>query len=334
MLGTLRLLLALAVAASHLDYRIAGLNPGVSAVIGFYLISGYVMAGLLQRHYPQYRHAPAFYWDRAVRLMPQYLFYLLLTLLWLRLSAPLPTNASLQYFVQRAPTLADYLNNLLIVPLNYYMFNGSDHYTLIPPAWSLGAEVQFYLLAPFILRPPKRLVGLLLAALVVVALALLGWLHSDWYGYRLLPGVLSYFLLGALLHHLHHRGQPRHAWAVVLLALALAAVVAWLAQRHGTLQRPYNQEVLLGLAVALPLLQLLARRPRRAWDDAAGDIAYGVFLNHFLIHWALYPHGVPPAQLAGFLALCVLAAWASQRWIEQPCLAWRQHWRVHSGTAT
>ena len=43
---------ALAVAASHVDYRIAGLNPGVSAVVGFYLISGYVMAGLLQRHYP------------------------------------------------------------------------------------------------------------------------------------------------------------------------------------------------------------------------------------------------------------------------------------------
>ena len=49
MLGSLRLLLALAVAASHVDYRIAGLNPGVSAVVGFYLISGYVMAGLLQR---------------------------------------------------------------------------------------------------------------------------------------------------------------------------------------------------------------------------------------------------------------------------------------------
>ena len=59
MLGSLRLLLALAVAASHVDYRIAGLNPGVSAVVGFYLISGYVMAGLLQRHYPTRRRRRA-----------------------------------------------------------------------------------------------------------------------------------------------------------------------------------------------------------------------------------------------------------------------------------
>lgn len=327
MLGTLRLLLALAVAASHVDYRIAGLNPGVSAVIGFYLISGYVMAGLLQRHYPQSRDAGAFYLDRAVRLMPQYLFYASLTLLWYQLATTLPENHSLAYFLHRGATTLEYINNLLVVPLNYYMWNGSDRFTLIPPAWSLGAEIQFYLLAPFVLCRTRRILWLLLPALMVVGLALLGQINSDWYGYRLLPGVLTYFFLGALLHHLHRQERHPQAWGLILLVLFLSMGAAWLAHRHGSLQQPYNQEVLLGLIIVLPLLQLLARRPRRQWDEIAGDISYGIFLNHFLIHWILYPQGVAPGQLPGFLALCALLAWISQHWVERPCLAWRQRFR-------
>ena len=76
MLGTLRLVLALMVVLSHAGVRVAGLNPGVIAVIGFYLISGYVMAGLIRRHYRQPAQAGAFYLDRAVRLLPQYFFYI------------------------------------------------------------------------------------------------------------------------------------------------------------------------------------------------------------------------------------------------------------------
>lgn len=331
MLGTLRLLLALLVAASHVDFRIAGLNPGVSAVVGFYLISGYVMAGLLQRHYPQARDAGAFYLDRAVRLMPQYLFYALLTLLWYQLSAQLPENRSLAHFLHHGASAYEYLNNLLVIPLNYYMWNGSDRFTLIPPAWSLGAEIQFYLLAPFVLGQVRRLGWGMAVAIPVVALALLGIINSDWFGYRLLPGVLSYFFLGALLQHLHRRQRHRAAWGLVGLSLLLAAGAALMASHQGSLQQPYNQEVLLGLMLVLPLLQVLARQPRHRYDDLAGDISYGVFLNHFLIYWALYPQGVTAAQLPGFLALCIGLAWSSQHWVERPCLAWRQRLRRPGG---
>ncbi len=160
------------------------------AVVGFYLISGYVMAALMRRHYAGSAHALAFYQDRAWRLLPQYFLYAGLTLLWLWLSqAQTP-------FLSRSPTLPDLLNNLLVLPLNYYMFNASDQFTLIPPAWSLGAEMQFYLLAPFLLLWPRRLYGVGLLGLTVYLAALAGLINSDWFGYRLLPGVLLFFLLG------------------------------------------------------------------------------------------------------------------------------------------
>ncbi|WJJ94741.1 acyltransferase family protein [Neopusillimonas aromaticivorans] len=341
MLGTLRLILALAVAASHVDFRIAGLNPGVSAVIGFYLISGYVMSGLLQRHYPTPSAAGNFYVDRALRLMPQYLFYAVLTLLWYHFASLPAGNASVDHFLGATPDVGDYINNLLVVPLNYYMWNGSDHFTLVPPAWSLGAEIQFYLLAPFLLlvAPPwgQRLRPFFLIvfviALLVAVLALAGVVNSDWFGYRLLPGVLSYFFLGALLHRCHQasvgsgHGAGRRAYGLVFGAVLLAMFAGVLAYAHGSLRQPYNQEVLLGLVIIFPLLHLLARRRRQHWDELAGDVSYGVFLNHFLIFWVFFPAGVGVAQLPFFLALCVGLAWAIQRWVERPCLRWRMRWR-------
>src|SRR4051812_4441983 len=73
MLGTLRLVLALLVALSHANVKIGGLNPGVMSVVCFYLISGYVMTGLLRDHYSNVRRIPYFYLDRALRIFPQYL---------------------------------------------------------------------------------------------------------------------------------------------------------------------------------------------------------------------------------------------------------------------
>ena len=321
MLGSLRLLLALAVAASHANLRLGGLNPGVVAVIGFYLISGYVMAGLIRRHYSQPSQAIAFYLDRAIRLLPQYLFYAGLTLAW-----HLTTQANTP-FLSRSPSAGDLLNNLLIVPLNYYMVNGSDQFTLIPPAWSLGAEVQFYLLAPFLLLWPKRLLLAGLLSLGVYLAALSGFIHSDWFGYRLPPGVLLFFLLGAWLQHLHQQRQVARALGFTAAAAGLAGVALGLLYLNGTLRQPYNFETLLGLILGLVLLHALATRKRTRWDDLAGDISYGVFLNHFLIMWTLYPQGVGSAQLPGFLALSIVFSWLSQRVVEQPLLKLRHRFR-------
>ena len=321
MLGTLRLILAMAVAASHANWRVGGLNPGVMAVIGFYLISGYVMAGLIRRHYSQRVAAPAFYLDRAVRLLPQYLLYSLLTLAWHLYSQ---TNT---HFLSRPPSAGDLLNNFLIVPLNYYMFNGSDQYTLIPPAWSLGAEIQFYLIAPFMLLWPRRMLAIGFVSLGVYLAALGGVINSDWFGYRLLPGVLLFFFLGALLQHQHHHRQHRQARAMIALVVALCLLALGWLHLNGTLRQPYNFETLLGLLLGLTLLGVLAKRSRTRWDDVAGDISYGVFLNHFLILGMAYPQGVQTAELPGFLALSGALAWITQRIIEHPLLALRSKFR-------
>lgn len=313
MLGTFRLLLAMLVAISHTRLSLAGLNPGVMAVVGFYLISGYVTAALIGRHYSDSNQVSSFYLDRALRLLPQYFFYMFLTLGW-QLYSQTST-----LFLTRLPTPVDLLNNLLIVPLNYFMFNSSDQFTLIPPAWSLGTEVQFYLLAPFVLLWPKRLLAVGLVGLTALVAALAGVINSEWFGYRLLPGVLLFFLTGAYLQQLQQRHRALGLGFVALM-IVLAASAILLLQQNDVLRLPYNLETLLGFMLGLVLLCILGEKKQNRLDNLAGDLAYGMFLNHFLIIWVLFPQGVPPSQLAGFLIISLVLSWLTQRYIERPML--------------
>ena len=317
-MGWLRLVLAAMVALSHAGVRVQGLNPGVTAVVVFYLISGYVMAGLLRSHYTQGRDVPRFYADRALRIFPQYLFYMAAALVWQLVTA------STTLFLTHAPTPVDLLNNVLVIPLNFFMFNGADAYTLVPPAWSLGAELQFYLLAPLMLLWPRLGVMLAVASAGVQLLAMHAVLHSDWFGYRLLPGVLVFFALGMLMFHLRAKGS-----AILAAATPLAAVALYAGLRSRDLHSlPYNTEVLIGLGCGIPLLHVLGRRPAGKAAQVAGDVSYGVFLNHFLLLWLLFPSGTPgPAQLCALLACSFVASWVTQRVLERPLLAWRRRWR-------
>lgn len=321
MLGSLRLLLALAVAASHAGITLHGLNPGVIAVVGFYLISGYVMTGLLHRHYATPEQAGGFYLDRAVRLLPQYFLYAGLALVCYFVLHPE------SYHLSRPPASGDILNNLFVVPLNYYMWNDSDRFALVPPAWSLGAEIQFYLLAPWLLVRPRRVILAGLASLAVYACALTGLLNSDWFGYRLLPGVLSFFMLGGLLFH-WHRSAPAQAGRRVALIVVMTVIALFLLRQGETWRQPFNRETLIGLLFGYAALHILATRARRRWDDLAGDVSYGVFLNHFLVLWVMFPGGVDSAGLPLFMGTCILLSWLTQRIFERPCLAWRKSLRT------
>ncbi len=327
-MGTLRYLLAVLVLLSHAGVNLSGHHPGVMAVAVFYAISGYVMSALIQRHYSQAAATPRFYLDRLLRIYPQYGIYALATALWYGLTQQ-PTA-----FLQHAPSLQDALNNLLIVPLNYYMVNGADQFTLIPPAWSLGAELLFYLLAPWLWRHWKVAIGLSVASLGVQVLAWHGVLHSDWWGYRLLPGVLWVFVLGMAMQRLHAGQQHKAACLLALAAPALCGLALWYLGANGLLVRHYTLEVVVGVAFAIPAIQVFTQwQGNASWrtlDSRLGNISYGVFLNHFLLMW-LWSWQAPlgAGQLLGLVACSTLLSFCTYHCIEKPVLRWRRTLRQH-----
>lgn len=315
-MGFLRLILASLVLISHLGISIAGVNPGVSAVIVFYMLAGHVVARLWQRrpHAAVGRGALWFWRDRLWRILPMYLFCLSLAcVVWLA-GAQSP-------FLARAPQLDDGLANLLIVPLNYYMYTGQDAFTLLPPAWSLAAELQFYLLAPLLFGRPVLAAWAATLSFVVFALAQFGILDTDIFGYRLLPGVGFVFLAGTLLA----RPEP---WARrLLLALWLGGAAYAVALLALKLHRPYDLDVALGLALGLPMLAALLRHPLPAawqpWQRWAGELSYGLFLLHFPVMWALQLLGTPGPRLVWGVWVCsVLLAALGHALVERPL--WRR----------
>jgi peptidoglycan/LPS O-acetylase OafA/YrhL len=216
------------------------------------------------------------------------------------------------------------------------MWNDSDKFSLVPPAWSLGAEIQFYLLFPLLLLARLRAVAFVLSVAVFLA-AFFGLIHTEWFGYRLLPGVLFVFLLGSALHDAHRGGNsgPGRGWtsarAIVLVTVLGVVALAVAGSVGGALRLPYNPETLIGLAVAIPLLHLLAPRPSHPWDERAGELSYGLFLLHFFVFWIWPGADGGPLALTSRIAVALALAWLLHRFVEAPVLAWRR--RLRQGTS-
>lgn len=312
-MGSLRYLLACAVVASHLGITLYGFNIGVMAVVVFYMLAGQVVVKLLYRqpHQPFTRRLRVFYWDRFLRIAPMYTITLLVAILiwW----GAKPES----YFLSRSPDLFDWLANILVVPLAYFMYTGQDQFTLLPPAWSLAVELQFYLLVPFLLQSSRRLALAFILSLLVFIMAQTQQINVDYFGYRLLPGVLFIFILGA--YSLQPNPRTRLSlWGLCLLCCFYAAFLLLL-----NITVPFNFEVAIGLTLGLICLLSAPHWQRtllpRAWQTRLGAWSYGVFLVHMPIMWLVEPY------IASRFVLCALIILLStfyaalcHRFFEQP----------------
>ena len=80
------------------------------------------------------------------------------------------------------------------------------NFLLVPQAWTIGIEITFYLLAPFIVR--KKISFIILLVLVSILLRVLlyqnGLRHDPW-SYRFFPTELLFFFLGTIAYHLYKK---------------------------------------------------------------------------------------------------------------------------------
>ncbi len=322
MFGYLRFFLAFLVLISHMEIRFHGMNPGVTAVVIFYLLAGYVVSHLWDNVLPR---GPGrlvrFYRDRLLRIMPLYLYVTGLTLVFLQLTG----YGSPQYSLWRL------LGNLLVVPVNYYMVLDTTVLTdpswaLIPVAWSLGAELQAYLILPLILVAGRWKSLLIAGSFIIYMLANTGVLHSDYFGYRLIFGVFFIFAAGACIQRTKSRSRhPADRVDRVLpwLLWAFVAGLFWLFTYRGLFVPGYTRETFCGLLLGIPLVILGSRtRITLPYNALLGSLSYGVFLAHFLVIWfldCLGLTGLRPGMLISAVTLgAVVVAFAGVRFLEAP----------------
>lgn len=316
-MGTYRFLLAVAVLMSHIGVNLHGYNPGVVAVTSFLLISGYVMTLLIDKHYAAPDLVGMFYIDRCARLFPQFLFYMSVTLFAVR-------YLDIKDDLVSQCTVPAVFANFSMLPLGYFKYLGLSQCLLIPATWSLGLEMTFYIVVPLLALKWRQVAShAALVSFCVFLSAYFGFLDTDTWAYRLLPGTLYVFIIGMAFAKGNNK-VPVIAWVIAAVLLAAAQVfpeIWW---------RASGKEVMLGLVIGIPAIWLLKHKSMSALDNLLGNMSYGVFLNHFLLIWLTRYAGYEPNQLSGWLGIICAAAMlslASYLLIERPALRFRHSLR-------
>ena len=300
-MGSIRTLLALAVVFGHADlYLFTG---GTLAVQLFYVISGYLMSLiLLSKSYDSLR---AFYINRFLRLFPIYWVVAILTgCVYLVLSTPSSQAFWSVYKSLGVDSLWLTLTNIFLFGQDWIMFTGVENgdfgWTsnfqnsevlvwqglLVPQAWTLGVELSFYLIAPFILRDKRRWMLLLIISLMLrVYFIYIGLGTKDPFSYRFFPLEIALFLLGAFSHQyikplFDSFGLAENKYLIRFITLFFIVIIlVFYLVDINSLLKPL---VLIGsFILALPMLAKFQQGSDL--DDWIGSFSYPIYICHWVV---------------------------------------------------
>lgn len=325
----LRALAVVAVILYHFD--VGGLAGGFAGVDVFFVLSGYLMAGIIGTGLQHGDFSVlAFYWARARRILPALLVVcaVVLAIGWLLL-APNDYKTLGRHARQ---SLAFLSNHLYLKEAGY--FDSASQAKWLLHTWSLSVEWQFYLALPLILALawkllPRRgtLVGVHLALFSCsLALCIALTASHPQKAFYLLPARAWEMLLGGLCFLLcSNLGLPATARRL-LEAGGLALIGASVFLLDESAAWPGALALLPTLGTAMVLA---ARRETSPWCTHGavqwlGTRSYSLYLWHWpLVAWLFHAgHRQTPLWIAAALLLTLILGELSYRLVEQPTRRW------------
>lgn len=320
----LRAVAVLPVIAYHAG--LPGFSGGFVGVDVFFVISGYLITGILAGDLAAGRFSVArFYERRARRILPALFVVLALSAVAAQLLLMPP---AFRDFSASVFAVVLFLSNMLFISEVDYFAPAAENTPLLH-TWSLAVEEQFYILFPLILWLLWRIGRGRALAWGVLAVTLASLVFSEW-AWRSNPAASFYFLpsrawelgAGALCALVPLR--PRAGARQVLGLAGLAAIAVAVGFYDRSVPFPSLWALLpVGGAVALILAEggaagrLLSLRPM----VAIGLISYSAYLWHYpLFVFVRLAWGGDPGVLAmsglGLLSLGLAAL--SWRYVERP----------------
>lgn len=366
-LDTMRAIAALGVLTTHVSFwagaylthgslgtLLARLDVGVAV---FFVLSGFLLSRSWLVRAATGREAPSvstYFWHRFLRIVPLYLFTVLVALLAISDNGDLGWPGHVASLLMLDTVVSDGLPA------------GLTH------MWSLAVEVQFYLVLPLLMLVtiggarrliPRRVIMLVLA---MVAVSLAWHLFDDQVGrigtgmpQQWLPAYLSWFAIGIALALLEVQwresrpigrvgraalqlsSQPGSCWG---LAAALMLLTATPLAGPSMLVAPTASEstfkhvvyaMVAGLVVLPAVFAPPASRFTRVFTQRLprhlGEISYGIFCLHLpVLHLVMWLTGYPLFGGHGWqiwlltLALSLVAAELAHRLIEKPAYRLRR----------
>ena len=333
-------------------YRIGIIAQPDLAVELFIIISGFLMTYHYQVREAREPWTDADTWKifwirRFFRIAPLYYVCLAAAMLlgpWLwqqRLDAvsimPGGVEETMRY---SARYLDQSLTNILLHVSFLFGMTWTHNFQTPLPDWSIGLEMQYYAVFPFLMIVALKLGRAAGMALLVGAMAVLGLL-LDRNGfvigaYSILATKFHLFAAGMLIA-MTLRADAKWKW--LLIAGALAVIFVPLGGGRSTLHRAIKIAIVLGFLALLyrdrlpSLLGMATGWLDRVFSNRLarwiGDLSYGVYLIHLLVMlpacgWLAltFPAMAPLPRFLASLALTVPItyglSWLCYRFIEQP----------------
>ncbi|MDG4767033.1 acyltransferase [Solwaraspora sp. WMMD406] len=354
--GLIRLVFALGVLLAHarpLGYALAPLGARISAnqsdlgtlaVQGFFVLSGFLVAGSALRH-----SLPRYLWHRTLRIFPAFWTCLLVTALIMAPLVALAEGRPLREFWTHHEGPISYLATNWFTSMNQFTISGLLSQTPYGQAmggpsafdgslWTLRYELACYLLvgvlaATAVLRQAPRALIALLAGTYILILrdfaAAPGWAVRpagvDQIGpFPLIgsfaPTWLLYFsflfLLGATARVYMHRIPMDGKMAAVAAAIMTASLVVG---GFAVVGLPCLAYLVIFAGVALP--ERFTRIGRKR------DYSYGIYVYGFPVQQIVALFGGAQLGLTGYIALSLAGtlALAAASWhlIEEPAMTLR-----------
>lgn len=323
-----------------------GTSAGHLGVNLFFVLSGFLITGLLLDSRERADYFKRFYVRRALRILPAY-YAILILLVVLGMTSRGFLIASLLYCAN--------LSLLFGFPMSYKVL------------WSLAVEEQFYLIWPAIIRivSIRRLLGIAVGTILVpiflryVSFRVAyphGFVENqatsfDFYTWNCADGLACGSLLAIVIRHFSFTRKQLLRFCAVLLGIAavveIGGIPLGVASRRnaiGAALQPTSWNIaftgLLGVFLLLgtgPWKKLVTPRILRFF----GEISYGLYLIHYgviqqynrlIMRWrpefAMRVNPFAGLWLCFLVAgsLSVLLAFLSRRYFEEPFLRLKNRW--------
>tara|TARA_Y100000296_G_scaffold87150_1_gene130091 strand:- start:9915 stop:11822 length:1908 start_codon:yes stop_codon:yes gene_type:complete len=273
------------------------LPGGFIGVDVFFVLSGYLISGIIIERFKNDRFYSNFIIGRVRRLVPAYILVVAVTSVfaWFIL---LPNE--LTSFVKSLLAASTFTSNVFFYLSSDYFAGSSEFYPLLH-TWSLSVEWQFYLFFPFVLiallrlRPERMLISLSILFILSAIVALFATQYSPSLAFYNTPFRVSEFLVGTLVYVVFKRRSYQHLhdtkWGSAIGWLSIVSIVIgalWLSKAnlfpgiYATVVATITGAILIAGNLSSPCSSwkvLLTFRP----IAYLGKISYSFYLWHWPI---------------------------------------------------
>jgi len=169
-------------------------------------------------------------------------------------------------------------------------------FLLAPQAWSLGIELMFYLVAPFIVRKSNKCILFLLSLSLLirgVTYFYLGYNHDPW-TYRFFPSELALFLLGTISYRIYKANNIleidfmmlKLKYIVCVLFFSVLIFYQFLPESASNPQLK-NWALYIFCCLSLPFIFTVSKSSKL--DAKIGELSYPIYVSHILVFSILFP---------------------------------------------